>query len=168
VNSTATVHRRILIVCVLAAALAALAVALVVPKGASAAPPSPADQTFTVSGVCDFPVRVKIIGKMKVIDVPGPDVLITVPGQHATLTNVQEPVNRVTVNSAGPGRVTQLRSGDVLVVARGRNIIYDRGEGIFLTIGRVRITVAGGPGVGDDITILESHGRIIDLCKRLA
>ena len=161
-NSTATVHRRILIVCVLAAALAALAVALVVPKGASAAPPSPADQTFTVRGVCHFPVHVRVTGKMKVIDVPGPDVLITVPGQHATLTNLREPGNRVTVNAAGPGRLTQLRNGDVLLVVRGRNILYDSGEGIFLTIGRVKLRVGG------DITILESHGRIIDLCKRLA
>jgi hypothetical protein len=168
VDSTATVHRRMLMVCVLAAALAALTMALVVPKGASAAPPSPADQNFTVRGVCAFPVRVMVTGKMKVIDVPGPDLVITAPGQHATLTNLQETDNRVTVNSAGPGRVTQLGNGDVLVVARGRNILYDPGEGIFLTIGKVRLTVAGGPGVGGDITILESHGRIINLCKRLA
>jgi hypothetical protein len=163
----AILHRRRLVVLTLAVALA-LAVALVVHKGASAVPPSPADQTFTVRGVCDFPVRVMVTGKMKVIDVPGPDIVITAPGQHATLTNLQESVNRVTVNSAGPGRLTQLGNGDVLVVARGRNILYDPGEGIFLTIGKVRLTVAGGPGVGGDITILESHGRIINLCKRLA
>jgi hypothetical protein len=154
-------HRGTLAVFALALVLA-LAVALVVHKGASAVPPSPGDETFNVRGVCDFPVHVRVTGKMKVIDVPGPDVMITVPGQHATLTNLREPGNRVTVNSAGPGRVTQLRNGDVLLVVRGRNILYDPGEGIFLTIGKVRLTV------GRDITILESHGRIINFCKRLA
>ena len=137
---------------------------------ASLAAPVPVDtQPFTVEGYCDFPVSVQNTGKMNVIDLPGPDLLFTAPGQHATLTNnLQEPAKQVTVNSAGPGRVTPLDNGGVLVVARGHNILYDPGEGIFLTIGYARFTVAGGPGVGGDITILESHGRIVDLCQRLA
>jgi hypothetical protein len=94
--------------------------------------------------------------------------LFTAPGQHTTLTNLQEPAKQVTVNSAGPGRVTPRENGGVLVVARGHNILYDPGEGIFLTIGYVRFTIAAGTDVGGDITILESHGRIVDLCQRLA
>jgi hypothetical protein len=56
----------------------------------------------------------------------------------------------------------------VLVEASGHNLLFDPGEGIFLIIGQATFTVAGGPSVGGDITILESHGEVIDVCERLA
>ena len=153
----------------LVAALFAVVVATLALSKASLAAPVPVDtQPFTVEGYCEFPVSVQLSGKMNVIELPGPDQLFTAPGQHTTLTNLQEPTKQVTVNSTGPGRVTFLDNGGVLVVARGHNILYDPGEGIFLTIGYARFTVGGGPTVGGDITILESHGRIVDLCQRLA
>jgi len=53
------------------------------------------------------------------------------------------------------------------VVARGHNFLFDPGEGIFLTIGKVTFTVTNSPFVGGDITILESHGKVIDVCALL-
>jgi hypothetical protein len=89
-----------------------------------------------------------------------------------TLTNVEEPANQLIDRGGGAGRITPLTDegleGDVLVVARGHNLLFDPGEGIFLIIGQATFTVAGGPFVGGDITILESKGRVIDVCAHLA
>jgi hypothetical protein len=156
------------VVVITLAVVLGMAAVLALSKASLAAPVPVDTQPFPVGGYCEFPVSVQLSGKTNVVELPGPDQLFTAPGQHTTLTNLQEPANRVTVNSAGPGRVTPLDDGGVLVVARGHNILYDPGEGIFLTIGYVRFTVAAGTDVGGDITILESHGRIVDLCQRLA
>jgi hypothetical protein len=156
------------VVVIALAVVLGMAAVLMLSKASLAAPVPVDTQPFTVEGYCDFPVSVQLSGKTNVIELPGPDQLFTAPGQHTTLTNLQEPAKQVTVNSAGPGRVTPRENGGVLVVARGHNILYDPGEGIFLTIGYVRFTIAAGTDVGGDITILESHGRIVDLCQRLA
>jgi hypothetical protein len=60
-------HRRMLVL-VVGAALA-LAVAFVLPKTSSAAPPEPVDVTATIPG-CEFPVLAEVSGKSKVIDLP--------------------------------------------------------------------------------------------------
>jgi hypothetical protein len=63
----------------------------------------------------------------------------------------------------GTRRVTVLENGDELAVVRGRNVLADPGKGIFLTKGRVKVINSGG-----DLTFLESKGKVIDLCARLA
>jgi hypothetical protein len=74
----------------------------------------------------------------------------------------------VRVEATGHGKLKELPGGDVLVVAKGHNFLFDPGVGIFLIVGRATFTVAGGPGVGGDITILETHGRVINVCESLA
>jgi hypothetical protein len=152
-----------------ALALAVLAVAAVVasPKAASAAPPEPVDDRFVAEGYCDFPVLVESTGKQIFRELPGGDFFLFVRST-TTFTNLDDPENRVVDRGGGAGRIKPLENGDVLVVARGHNYLFDPGEGIFLTVGKVRFTVASGPGVGGDITILESRGRLIDLCARLS
>jgi hypothetical protein len=166
----AIVHRRTLAVFALAVVLA-LAVVIVLPKASSAAPPDPVDDSFVAEGYCDFPVRFEATGHQKIRELPGGDFLLT--GRVvSTLTNRANPENQLIDRGGGSGRVTPLTDkglgGDVLVVARGHNVLFDPGEGIFLTIGKVKFTVAGGPGVGGDITILKSRGKMIDVCARLA
>jgi hypothetical protein len=69
----------------------------------------------------------------------------------------------------GTAHHTPLENGQDLVVARGRNVLGDPGEGLFLTKGRVEFIVTPPPGGGFvDLTILESKGKVIDLCERLA
>jgi hypothetical protein len=165
----AIVHHRTLTVFALAVVLA-LAVVIVLPKASSAAPPTPVDDRFVVEGYCDFPVRFRATGHQKLRELPGGDFLLT--GRVvSTLTNVDNPENQFIDRGGGSGRVTPLTNkglaGDVLVVVRGHNILFDPGVGIFLTIGKAKITIAGGPGVGGDITILESRGKVIDICTRL-
>ena len=138
------------------------------PKAASAAPPEPVDDRFVAEGYCDFPVRVKATGKQIFRELPGGDFFLQGSQGTATYTNLDDPENRLVFRGGGAGRITPLENGDVLVVARGHNTLFDPGEGIFLTVGKVRFTVASGPGVGGDITILESRGRLIDLCARLS
>jgi hypothetical protein len=162
--------RRILVV-VLGAALA-LAVVVVLPKVSSAQPPVPVDDDFVATGYCDFPVHYEATGHVKFRPLPGGDFLVS-GAAVSTLTNVDNPENQLVDRGGGfSGRITPLTDeglgGDVLVVARGHNLLFDPGEGIFLTIGKVKFTVAGGPGVGGDITILKSRGKVIDVCARLA
>ena len=166
----AILHRRRLVFVMLAVVLA-LAVVVVLPKTSSAEPPIRYDESQVYEGFCDFPVLWESTGHFKVRALPGGDFLLTGRGV-STLTNVEEPDNQLIDRGGGSGRITPLTDegleGDVLVVARGHNLLFDPGEGIFLIIGQATFTVAGGPFVGGDITILESKGRVIDVCARLA
>ena len=169
----AILHRRRQVVMALAVALA-LAVVVVLPKDSSAEPPEQNENApvffeddIVYTGYCDFPVRFESSGHSKLIELPGGDFLLTGAGV-TTVTNVNNPENQLVDRGGGSGRITPLTEegleGDVLVVARGHNFLFDPGETIFLTIGKVRFTVAGGPFVGGDITILQSRGKVIDVC----
>lgn len=121
-------------------------------------------------GYCDFPVLREETGHVKLTELPDGDFLLT--GQVATtLTNLDDQENQFFDPGGFSGRVTPLTDagleGDVLVEASGHNLLFDPGEGIFLIIGQATFTVAGGPSVGGDITILESHGQVIDVCALL-
>ena len=158
-------HRRMLVL-VVGTALA-LAVAFVLPRSSSAAPPEPVDVTFEATDVCDFPVLVEVTGKTKTIVLPDGSQLVTSPGLRATLTNLEDPDNQVSFGITGPVRLTE-ENGVLLGVGRGRNLFLDPGGGTFLTIGRVEFTLTptAVPGVYD-ITILESTGPVIDVCALL-
>src|ERR687893_1796226 len=103
----ASLYRR-LVVCALAVALA-LAIAVMLPRVTSAQAPEPVDEIpFVVEGECDFDVLVEFSGKSKVIALPGGRTLITSPGLFATLTNLEEPTNQVTLNITGAFHITEL------------------------------------------------------------
>ena len=160
-------HRRLLVLGVSAAL--ALAVVLVLPKATEAAPPDPVQPpTFTVEGACDFPVFFEQSGMVKFIDVPPPggDFMLVFPGAVTTLTNLEEPENQVTVRGGGMGRVTPLANGDWLVQVSGHNILVVPGEGIF-EVRHATFTLAPPYDVGSELTILESRGKLVDLCALL-
>ena len=161
-------HRRMLVL-VVGGALA-LAVGFVLAKASAAAPPEPVQPpTFTVEGACDFPVLFEQSGKVKFIDVPPPegDFMLVFPGAVTTLTNLEEPEHQVTVRGGGMGRVTPLANGDWLVKVSGHNILVVPGEGIF-EVRRATFTLAPPYDVGSELTILESRGKLVDLCALLA
>jgi|SRR5215212_8197071 len=159
-------HRRVLVL-VVGVALA-LTVAFVLPKVTTAAPPESADATFTVAGACDFPVFFEQTGKVKVIGLPGPEgaFLVIFAGGSSTLTNLEEPTNQVTLRGGGIGRVTPLDNGDWLVEVEGHNILVVPGEGIF-DVRHATFTLAPPYDVGSELTILESQGKLTDLCTLL-
>jgi hypothetical protein len=159
-------HRRVLVL--VAGVALALAVAFVLPKVTTAAPPGSADATFTVAGACDFPVLFEQTGKLKVIGLPGPEgaFLVIFAGGSSTLTNVDEPTNQVTLRGGGIGRVTPQDTGDWLVEVEGHNILVVPGEGIF-DVRHATFTLAPPFDVGSELTILESQGKLTDLCALL-
>jgi hypothetical protein len=160
-------HRRILVL-VVGTALA-LAVAFVLPKASSAEPPEPVDETpFVLEGFCDFPVQVEETGKTKEILLPDESLLLTAPGARLALTNLTEPDKQVSLVNTGTLRLRELENGNLSLVGRGHNVLFDPGGGIFLTIGRVELllTPTDVPDVYD-ITILENQGRLIDVCALL-
>jgi hypothetical protein len=158
----ASLHHR-LIVCVLAVALA-LAMAVMLPRATSAAPPEPADQTDTLEGICDFPVLFEVSGKSKFIDLPGTRAIQTSPGLRVTLTNPEEPANQVRYVITGAFHVTVLDDGSQAVVATGRNILFDPSFGMFLTIGRFTFVV----DEEGNLSLPTGKGRLIDVCAALA
>jgi hypothetical protein len=166
--TTRTIPHRTPAVFALATALvmAVLAVAAVVasPKAASAAPPDPVDETTVVRGECGFPVLLEMRGKEKVVELPGGRTLITSPGLRATLTNLEEQSNRVTLSITGTVHVKELANGDVVYVFRGRNLFWGPDTDFILTIGRFtgRVTAAG------EFSPITGKGRVIDVCARLA
>jgi|SRR5215211_1607568 len=159
-------HRRILVL--VAGVALALAVVLVLPRASSAAPPGPVDVTTTLPG-CDFPVEAEVSGKSKVIDLDSGQTLITSPNLRITLTNVTEPTNQVTYVITGSFLTTERTDGNLDVEARGRNLIFGEGVGIFLTIGQ--FTFIGrevDEGVIVALTPPTGEGSLTDVCALLA
>jgi hypothetical protein len=161
-------HRRLLVL-VVGAALA-MALAFTLPNATKAAPPEPQQPaTLTIEGACDFPVLLEQMGHFRFIDVPGEDFMLVFPpaGGSGILTNVNEPENQVTVRGGGMGRVTPLANGDWLVNVSGHNVLIVPGEGIF-EVRRATFTLAPPYDIGSELTILESKGKVIDICALLA
>jgi len=165
-------HRSRLMVFTLAVALALAVAAVAWCKDASAQsppPPQPVDNTFTVEGACEFSVLIEESGKVMDIPLPGGDVLRIFPGAGSTLTNLEEPSNQVTLRGGGTGRVTPplVEDGDLLVTVTGHNVLVVPGEGIF-EVRNATFTLAPPYAVGSELTILESQGKVVDLCALLA
>jgi hypothetical protein len=155
-------HRRMLVL-VVGAALA-LAVALAATRDASAAPPETFEDAFPVEGVCDFPVLLEVSGKSKFIELPDGRSIVTSPGLRVTLTNLDKPANSASYVITGAFHQRELAGGRLLVVATGRNLLFDPSLGMFLTVGRVAFEV----DEDGSVTPLEDTGRMIDVCVRLA
>jgi hypothetical protein len=158
----AIMHRRRLVVFALAVALA-LAVVVMLPRATSAAPPEPVvDSPEVIEGECDFPVLLEVSGKEKVIEFDG-NTLITAPGLRATLTNLDEPTNQVTVGITGTVRITELANGDVVFVFRGRNLLSGPDVDFILTIGRF----TGSMTAAGEFSPITGKGKVIDICALL-
>ena len=67
------------------------------------------------------------------------------------------------------GRVTppSVEGGDLLVTVTGHNVLVVPGEGIF-EVRQATFTLAPPYDVGSEHTILESRGKLVDLCALLA
>jgi hypothetical protein len=160
-------HRRMLVL-VVGAALA-LAVAFVLPRNSSAAPPEFGETAeYTIEGACDFPVFITVTpaSRQTVTELPGGDTLFA--GRAiSTFTNLENPENRFTDVGGGSAFARLLENGDLLVVARGHTNLIVPGEGIFHTRGRVKITLAPPYDIGSELNILERRGKLIDVCALL-
>ena len=161
----ATLNRR-LVVCGLAGTLALL-VALVVllPKTASAAPPDPVTFPPLELGeeYCGFPVLYEVSGKTKVINLPSGDTLFKNPGGRVTLTNL-DTGEQVTYVATGTIRLTESETGELLLITTGRTVLSDENIGILVPIGRFTLVIDEAGHFSQPT----GKGRLIDACARLA
>jgi hypothetical protein len=161
-------HRRMLVL-VVGVALALAVAAFVLPRNSSAEPPEFGETAeFTIEGACDFPVLITVTPASRgtVQELPGGVTLIT--GRAiSTFTNLDNTENQFTDVGGGSLFVTEDENGDLLVVARGHTGLVVPGEGIFLAIGRVTVTLEPPGTPGSPLTILENQGRLIDVCALL-
>ena len=158
--------QRTPMVCVLVGALALIVALLVlVPKAASAEPPEPIDfPPEELVGYCDFPVLYEVSGKTKAIELPNGGVLFKNPGVRVTLTNLDDPTNKVTYVSTGTIRLTELEGGELLVVSTGRTVLSNPNIGILVPIGRFTFVI----DEENNFSQPTGNGRLIDACARLA
>ncbi len=125
--------------------------------------PQPVDHTpFVLEGFCAFPLEITLSGKTKTIDLPGGRTLVTAPGQTATIRNLDDPENEVTLNITGAFHTTVLSNGDVVTKATGRNILLDPIAGIVLTQGNFTFAF---DAEGNLIQPLSGQGQMTNICE---
>ena len=127
-------------------------------------------------GTCDFPLQLDLSGKGKLIEHPngvGLTSISTSPGLDVTITNVETPENQATFNITGSiVTSTNLETGEVTQLFRGRNLIFDAQAGTNIAIGNFSFVSipAGPPGVAGDIIVqplTSTGGQLIDVCALL-
>ncbi|MCK6212296.1 hypothetical protein KZX45_17270 [Georgenia sp. EYE_87] len=117
----------------------------------------PADPLF-----CDFPVRLELDGKSKVIDQPdgstlsiSPDFRVTASGNGNTATYV----------ITGSIRTTTLENGNTVLEYRGRNLVGDPTTGLAILVGNFTFI---SDAEGNPVQTVEGEGQIISVCDALA
>jgi hypothetical protein len=132
-------------------------------------PPISASGSFvlpagSVFGECAFDVRVDLAGKGSTINLPGGRVILTSPGLHATLTNVNDPLKSVTLNITGAMHQSIDSNGDMVTVATGRNLLGDPDAGFVLAIGSFSFKFRGNTLVQP----LMGHGQLTKVCPLIS
>lgn len=146
--------------------LALSVVAPITTAVAQQGPPEDFTDSFTIEGICEFPVLVELNGKAKTLELPGGSLLFTSPQLTATFTNLDSPSHRETLGITGAISQTVLANGDVELVFTGRNLVidFDPIAGFVITIGRFSVSF------DDDFNVtqpLSGNGQVIDVCGLL-
>ena len=147
---------------IIAAALI-IAVGTLAPAGRaqSGGPPEGLDVTFVLdpsdpgvgTSACAFPVQIHITGKSKTINLPGNRMVITAPGQQATITNLSHPSKQVMLNITGVFTVLNQPDGGFVGIGTGRNLVTDPSFGLTLVIGRFSFAVNGAGDLIQGLTL---------------
>ena len=106
-----------------------------------------------------------MIGKGKTIELRGDRSIITSPGLDATVTNLDNPSKRVTLNITGVFHQTTKGDGSLVAVVTGRNLLFDPDAGFVLAIGRFSFVFDAS---GNLIQPLRGKGQLIDVCALIA
>jgi hypothetical protein len=145
---------------------AALFLSLAGGAGPAAAVPQPVPTVDPLTECGDFIINVDITGKFNVIELPGGGVIVTSPGQTATLTN-PENGKSVTYVITGVSKFEFL-SDRIEVKATGRNVLTipeGARKGVYLTIGNVNYALtADGSG---QVRPFSGPGQVVDVCAVL-
>jgi hypothetical protein len=136
--------------------------------------PTDVDTTFVVDPLVlsesqDFPLEIVLSGKSKNIELSDDRFIFLSPGLEATLTNLDDPSNSVTLNITGSFHQTTLENGSVLTEYDGRNLLadpsIDDGErGVVLAIGHFSTII---DNEGNVVQPLQGQGQIVNVIDLL-
>jgi len=136
--------------------------------------PTDVDTTFVVDPLVlsesqNFPLEITLSGKSKTIELSDDRFIFLSPGLEATLTNLDDPSNSVTLNITGSFHQTTLEDGSILTEYDGRNLLadpsIDDGEpGVVLAIGHFSTIV---DNQGNLVQSLEGQGQIVNVIDLL-
>ncbi|WP_394252747.1 hypothetical protein [Arthrobacter pityocampae] len=139
---------------------------------ASAAPPTDAGGSGTLSGFCSFDVGYTVTGKSKTITKPSGERIITSPGQKVTLSANGTTVSYVITGSRRETDVTV--GGEVIteVQVKGRNILVNpiatsENPGLFLVVGNFNYALDAN-GVEVRTFNVDGPGQVTDICQVLS
>lgn len=149
----------------LAAALILTAL-VAAPSALGQGPPDPFEDSFTIEGICAFPVLVELSGKAKTIELNGGRMIFTAPAETATFTNLDTPAHHETLGITGAFHTTALEDGSTEFVVTGRNLLigFDPDALFVITVGNFRFVLDDGFNL---VQPLSGTGRVIDVCQLL-
>ncbi len=120
---------------------------------------------YAAGEACEFPVRIEVNGKEKVIFLPGNRIAVASPGLRVTLTNLDEPYKQHTQVITGAVHVTLLENGDARLVFTGWNFLEGFDEPLpflGLTVGRLSMTL---DPFGNYVNPPSGSAKIFDACS---
>jgi hypothetical protein len=151
-----------------------LSMAAPAPASAAQAPPTDASGSFTIEKrYCGFPIGVQTDGTAKTLVVSDDVTIFTSPRLNATLTNLNDPENQVTLVLTGVFHQTVLDNGNVETVITGHNLILlnrklgEADYGIVYAIGSFSF-IFDARGKRLVQTLSGDGGQLIDVCALLA
>lgn len=130
---------------------------------------APQEQTININldpgMACVFGVNIFAQGKAKTITLPGGRTVITSPGLHATVTNLDDPSKQLkNVSVTGSSHTMTRPDGSTVVVFTGRNLNFDPVAGFVIAIGRFSIVFDSN---GNLMQPLKGNGQLIDVCATI-
>jgi hypothetical protein len=129
--------------------------------------PTLVDADVVQAGLCTFDVRLQVNGKGKMLVVGKAQsiALFTAPTLELTVTNVDDPDQRVTVGITGAFHVTTDADGNSVYVITGRNLIHRPDAGLLLTQGVFTYALDAD---GTIVRPMSGRGQTTDLCALLS
>jgi hypothetical protein len=124
----------------------------------------PASVIAQFPGACSFPMQFDLSGKGKIIELPDGRRILTSPGLHVTITNL-DTGEQATFNITGTfHETTNPETGEVTTRVTGRNLLLDPEAGTVIAIGNFSYVF---DAEGNLVQPLEGEGRLIDVCALL-
>ena len=124
----------------------------------------PEDVAKFFPGHCSFPIQLDLSGKGKVITLPDDRRILTSPGLHVTVTNMDNS-EQATFNVTGTfHETTDPVTRDVTTRVTGRNLLFDPDAGIVLLSGNFSFVF---DAEGNLIQPFEGKGQVTDVCALL-
>lgn len=89
--------------------------------------------------------------------------VITAPGQNATVTNLSDTSKQVTLNTTGVFKFLNQPDGGFVAIGTGRNLVGDPSFGLTLVIGRFTFAFDGAGNLIQGLTL--QGGQTISVCS---